>query len=183
MALSCVHFHPRTSLQILKLAFRETSIGLIFLDLEIDIACHWIGEAFLNQPANQSDDLSHMLGRFRFIGRPSDSEPPHVLIVGLDIFGGNRVAGNASLICSLDDLVVHVGEVLDEFDLVTAVFQIAPDHVKHERAAGMADVAVVVDRHTTDIHSHSLRLERVERLFFPGEGVVDREHGLVIPPE
>ena len=85
--------------------------------------------------------------------------------------------------CPLDDLVVHVGEVLDEFNLVAAELQIAPDHIEHERTPRMADMAVVVDRYAADIHSNGLRLERVKWLFFSREGVVDREHGLITTPE
>ena len=108
---------------------------------------------------------------------------PHVFVVGLDIFRRDRVAADALLIRPLDDLVIHVGEVLHEFNLIAAEFQIASDHIEHERTARMADMAVVVDRHTADIHPNGLRLERVKRLLFPCERVVDREHGLVITPE
>ena len=108
---------------------------------------------------------------------------PHIFVVGLDIFRGDRVAADALFIRPLDDLVIHVGEVLDEFNLVAAEFEIPPDHIEHERAARMADMAVVVDGHAADIHPNGLRLERVERLLFPCESVVDREHGLVTTPE
>ena len=77
------------------------------------------------------------------------------------------LASDALFIRPLDNLVVHIGEVLDEFNLVAAEFKIPPDHIEDERAARMADMAIVIDRHAADIHPHGLRLERLERLFFP----------------
>ena len=118
-----------------------------------------------------------MLSRFWLVRRPSDSELPHVLIIGLDELGGDRVARYASFICPLDDLVIDIGEVLDEFNLISAELEISSDYIEHERAARMADVAIVVDGHAADIHTNGLRLERLKRLFFPCEAVVDREHG------
>src|SRR6185503_12542499 len=104
-------------------------------------------------------------------------------IVGPNIFRGEHLTADTLLVRTLDDLVIHVGEVFDKFNLIAAEFKIPSDHIKYECAARMADMAIVIDRHATDVHPNSLRLKRVERLFFPGERVVDRKHGPVITPE
>ena len=136
------------------------------------------------QPAGRRDvvDLALQGGAVRASEAVSRSQALARLRLGDVAF---RECGRGFTILSgpIDDLVIDIGEVLDEFNLITAELKISSDHIEYERAARMADMAVVIHRHTTDIHPDRLWLERLERLFFPGECVVDREHGLVTTPE
>ena len=63
----------------------------------------------------------------------------------------------------LDDLVINVGDVANIGDLIATGPQPALYSIEHNQHAGMADVAVVVDRHAADIHAHLARLDGLER--------------------
>ena len=73
----------------------------------------------------------------------------------------------------VDDLVVDVGEIADIGHPQAAITEIADDHVEGEGGAGMADMAVIIGGDAADIEPDMARLERLERLFLPGEGVED----------
>ncbi len=50
-----------------------------------------------------------------------------------------------------DDLVVDVGEVLDELHRVAAVLEVAADHIHPDEGASVADVGMELRRHAADV--------------------------------
>ncbi len=74
---------------------------------------------------------------------------------------------------SCDNLVVDIRNVADIFDGVPPGPQYTDDHVKDHQNPGVAEVAVVVDRHTANIHTHVSRLQGLKKLLFAGQTVVN----------
>ena len=71
-----------------------------------------------------------------------------------------------------DDLVVDVGEVAHEGDVVAAEAQIAVEHVDGDQGARVADVRAVVDGDAAPVDADAARASRgAERLLAPGERV------------
>ena len=80
------------------------------------------------------------------------------------------------LIGSLDDLVIDVGDITHIGHLITEMPQIAGYNIKYDHDPRMPQVAVVIDRHTTDIHPHLAFLDGDKGLLPAGQGVIDLEH-------
>ncbi len=90
------------------------------------------------------------------------------------------ICGGATLLVgAVDDLIVHVGEVLGKGDLVALVHEVAANHVKREERARVANVNLVIDGGATDIHANLARLDGFELLLPVRLGVVDL-HGLLL---
>ena len=70
-----------------------------------------------------------------------------------------------------DDLVVHVGDVHDVMDLVSALAQVAAQNVHGHEGAEVADVAVVVDGRSAGVHADLVVHERPEFFNFAGKCV------------
>ena len=85
----------------------------------------------------------------------------------------------ALLVGAFDDLVIDIGEVLGERDLVAARDEPATNHVKADERAGIADVDVVVDRGATHVHADLAGLDGLELFLFMGSAVVDT-HSLLL---
>ena len=85
----------------------------------------------------------------------------------------------ALLVAALDDLVIDIGEVLGERDLVAARDEPATNHVKADERAGIADVDVVVDRGAAHVHADLAGLDGLELFLFMGSAVVDT-HSLLL---
>ena len=85
----------------------------------------------------------------------------------------------ALLVGALDDLVIDIGEVLGERDLVAARDEPTADHVKADERAGVADVNVVVDRGAAHVHADLAGLDGLELFLFMGSAVVDT-HSLLL---
>ena len=83
------------------------------------------------------------------------------------------------LVGALDDLVIDIGEVLGERDLVAARDEPATNHVKADERAGIADVDVVVDRGAAHVHADLAGLNGLELFLFMGSAVVDT-HSLLL---
>jgi len=78
-----------------------------------------------------------------------------------------------------DDLVINIGDISHVVDIVTAKAHVTDNGIKHHQHTRMTKVAQVIDRHTTDVHSHLARLYRLEGFFLSGKAVMNLEHGLM----
>ena len=76
-----------------------------------------------------------------------------------------------------DRLVVDVGDVHDLVHLVAQIAQAAPQDVFEDKGSQVADVGVVVDGGAAGVELDLPRLERLERLLPPAEGVVEAGRG------
>ena len=139
----------------------------------IDVAVSFIGIAFIDQIADEGDDVRDIFHHARIQRRFFDVQSRGIFIEGRDELFGDFLRGNAQLFGGTDDLVVHVGEVGDEIHVIAAVFQVAADSIESHCAAGIADMDVVVDGRTTDVHAHLILLDRLELFFFARQGIVD----------
>ena len=76
------------------------------------------------------------------------------------------------------DLVVDVGDVVDEYRLVAALAQPrTKPHSDHDRTS-VADVCARIDRWPADIHAHVGRIDRHEVFLLAGQRIVEAQcHG------
>ena len=100
----------------------------------------------------------------------------HLLDEGVGELRGHLLRRAALLVGAVDDLVVHVGEVLGEGDLVALVGEVAADDVEGQKRAAVAHVDLVVDGGTAHVHANLARLDGLELLLLVRLAVVD-EHG------
>ena len=136
---------------------------------EIDVAARdSVGVTLVHQGPDQVNDLVHRLGRPGVNGGRADAKGLGVLEVLGDILLRDLAGGNTLLVGALDDLVVHVGEVLDKGDLIATVLQIAAQNVKEDDRAGVADVNQVVNGGAAGVHAHLARLDRDKFLLAAG---------------
>ena len=71
-----------------------------------------------------------------------------------------------------DGLVVHIGQIHDFSQLVAALADVPPQDVAEDKCPVVANVGVVVDRGTADVHANLAVFERQEFLLPPGQGIV-----------
>ena len=103
----------------------------------------------------------------------------HILLALCDVALGNHRRIHTFFIRALDDLVIDIGEVLGERDLVAARDEPATNHIEADERAGIADVDVVVDRGAAHIHADLAGLDGLELFLFMGSAVVDT-HSLLL---
>ena len=139
----------------------------------IDITVHLVRVTLVDQILDELDDVRDRLGDFRMHGRRCDVERLRVLVVLLDIFLADFRRGHAFLSRLVDDLVVHVGEVLDEVDLLAAVLEVLAHRVEDDERARVADVEIVIDRRAADVHVDDTFLLRDEFFFSSCQCVID----------
>ena len=129
-----------------------------------------------------------MVGGLGLLVTSQDTDRVHVPVKLSDIAFRDLPRGSAFRVGALDDLVVDIGEVLDERHAVSLEGQVAADDVEDDGAARVPDVAEVIHRDATDVHPDLARHEWAEFLVPARERVVDAEthgHGgdTFLPPE
>ena len=77
-----------------------------------------------------------------------------------------------------NDFVVHVGDVHDVADVVSALAQKAIEKIDGDKCAEIADVAVVIDGRSAGVHADAVAVEWMEFFDLPGKSVIEAQcHG------
>ena len=139
-----------------------------------------IGKALCLKLLDDVDDLRDVLGGLRVDGRALDAQRIGVLIVLGDEALAQFLDGDAFLVGAADHLIVDIGEVLNELDLIALVLKVAAKRVEHDERARIADVEIVVDGRAAGIDAHLARLNRDE--FFLAAGLCVINLHVQVPP-
>lgn len=180
VTLLVVDLHALAGAHLVKVAAGEDAVVVVRTHREVHVAVvGHVGVALLDEGL---DHLLHGLDLVRGARADvgiEDAKAMHLLDEGVGELLCHIGGGTALLIGTVDDLVVHVGEVLGKGDLVALVHEVAADHVKREERARVANVNLVIDGGATDIHANLARLDGLELLLPVRLGIVDA-HGLLL---
>jgi hypothetical protein len=127
----------------------------------------------------QRDDVDHLRHVLRWPadeGRERRSRAIHLIDVGPFVLCRDLVLGPVLARGAFDDVVVDVGDVGNQRHLVAAPFEIAVQDVVAERAAGVAEMRMVVDRGPAPVDPCSSGVAWSEGDLLTGERVGEREH-------
>jgi len=176
--LGRIHFHPFTGPQVVQGLAGEAAVAGELAHREIHVAVGGlVGQAVGFQLADEAQHLGHVLGGPGFVGGLLHAQGGGILIHGRDEAVGQLADGLAVFHGPTDDLVVDVGDVADVGHVQTAGPQPAIDGIEYHQHPGVAQVAEIVNRHAADIHFHLAGFNGDEFLLFPGDGVIDFQHG------
>ena len=105
-------------------------------------------------------------------GRLPDVQRGRVLIIFPDVFLTDLLGGDPFFFGAVDDLIVHIGEVLDVFDLVSPVFQILSQRIEYDERPGVSDVEIIVHGRTADIHPDLAFFDGLQFFFLSGQCII-----------
>ena len=152
-------------------------------DVEVDVAGAVLGGVGVpagDQLADQLEHLGHVPGGGRLVGGRRDVQRG-VRPVELAVHLVGEVVPGPALLGGLDeDLVVDVGDVADERDVVAAVPQPALEDVEVHPGAHVPDVRLGLDRQAAQVDAGLPLLEGREVADVAGRGVVEPEGHRVI---
>ncbi len=155
--------------QLLAGQLAVTGIGT---DVEVHVAVSRVGVPALDQPPDHRDHLGHVASGPRLDVRRQAAERvvriaerPHVPL-------GHGPPRHILPLGHLQDLVVDIGDVAAERDLLAAGPQPPHQDVEVDPGPEMADMRRRLDRGATQVQGHRARNERTELANRPGGGVV-----------
>ena len=144
-----------------QIAAAELAVTGMLHHGEVHITLSAVGRTFGFQFADEIADPIKALGGAGHAVGPQDPQGIHVLMEGLDVALAHGRHRGVLLIGAFEDLVVDVGEVLNEGHLEAPPDQISPQHIPVDVAAGMAQVAEVIDRDAAAIDARPCRASAV----------------------
>ena len=121
------------------------------LDTEVHVAAARVRVPALDQLLDERDDLRHRLSRLRHPVGLTEPEVARVLEVPLGCLRGQL---SACARRGVVDLVVDVGDVVDELRVVAAQAQPRPQPHPDDERPCVADVCARVDRRPAEVHPH-----------------------------
>jgi hypothetical protein len=171
------HRHPLAGTQVVERLAAEAPVAGELAHGEDHVAVFGrVGVAVVLQALDHSQHLRHILGGARFGVGTCNAERRLVLMHRLDETAGQRRDRLAVLHGSTDDLVLDVGDVANVGHAIAAGPQPALDRIEGDEHAGVAHMAIVVDRHAADVHANLPGLQRDEGFLAAGQRVVELQH-------
>ena len=158
-------------LLFIQITATELAVAGMLHHREIHVAVGAVSGSLRFKLADQAADSVQTPGRPGHPVGPENPQRIHVLKERRDVAFthlGHRAVFFSS---SFEDLVVDVGEVLNEGHLQTAPDQISPQYIPVDVAAGMAQVAEVIDGDPAAVNARLAWGQRGEWFSAAGEGV------------
>jgi hypothetical protein len=168
-------FRSSTSTHLIEGPLGELAVLGKALHRIVDVPFHLVGMTFFNKPLDQSNHLRDVLRGLRFNGRGHQPQGPHIGIELLDVPAGDLLEADAFFLGPFDDLVVHISEVAHIGNLIPLVPEKSIDHIENHGAAGVADVAEVINRDPAGIHTDPPLVQGDKLFLFLGHGVIDAQ--------
>jgi len=177
--LGLFHADPGTSLQLIQILAGETAVlGKAGNGKQHVAVVGNISVTFVQQFLHQLDDLAHVGGGARFDVRTLQVQSIEIGMHLGDQALGEGIAGFMVFGGALDDLIIHVGDVAHEGQVIAQIAKVTCHHVEGDEGAAVTDMTQVVDGDSTHVHAHLSGLQRFEFFFLACEGVVDLQHGI-----
>jgi hypothetical protein len=153
---------------------RQPSVSRIRLHAEVDRAVALISTILSEQRAHLFDHLRDELGGARRVRRWRHVQRRHEALELPGFPLGELPEVDISFCGHSEDIVVHIGDVLDVDDIRSQVPEITGEDVEMDVRERMAQMRRVVRRDAADVHGHSrANLDLAE---LPG-GLVVKTHG------
>ena len=154
VVLLLVNLDPSPRYHILGGPARKPPVVGPLADLEIHPVVRFVGDSLVDQRLDLADDRLDVLRHPRESVRVPHPQHVHDLEIGLAVGSRQLQRIDPALARPVDDLVVHVGEILHVLHPVAAVFQVAAHHIGMHKEPCVTDVRPVLRRHPTYIHPH-----------------------------
>ena len=137
-------------------------------DVEVDGLVDDVGASVLDESRDEGDHLVDVPGRSWVDISRSNAERFEIFEETADDGLGELVERDALFEGSGNGLVVDVGQVGDEGDVVPLPLEVPVEKVIEEERPVVADVRELVDGRPAGVHADGSRLERLELLEFAG---------------
>ncbi len=167
------HVDPRAVAHLGHLLLGQLAVFVPTVDVEVDVGARLVGVPFGHETGDEVDDLLDVLGGQRLHVRPAQTQTAGVFPVGVGELLGHLAVVAALGDALVDDAVVDVGDVLHQGHPVAHRLEVALGHHGHHVRPGVADVHVVVDRGTAEVHGHVVAVPGDEVLLLLGHGIVE----------
>ena len=143
--------------------------------VEVDIATGGVGMTVVDEALHELDHFGHVTGGTRLVGRWQAAE--HVVGPGEGtlIAHSHLPEGHALLGTPREDLVVDVGDVAHEGDVVARGLQPPPQDVEGQAGSDVAHMGWRLHRGPAEVDRHPARLQGHEVAHRAGRGVVEAQ--------
>ena len=123
--LLLVHIDTGAALQLIHRQMRELTVALELLGRIVHIPIGFISITLFDEIFDDPDDILHAMSGTGMDGRLAHTEAAGIGIILIDILITQLRQSDALLIGATDHLIIHIGEVLDELDLIAPILKVA----------------------------------------------------------
>ena len=163
----------RTALEVVDVLAGKFSIISKLARRIIDVSVSFVSIALVDQSLHECDDLRDVLRYLRMNVSLQHVESFCIVEIFFYIFLGNFRSSDTLFLCPVDDLVIDISEVLNEFHFIASELEVSSQCIEHDKRTGIAYMEEVVDRWAADIHLYLARFNWYEFFFSVRKSVID----------
>ena len=164
---------PCAAFQIFNRLMRKFSVFLELQCSEINVSPSLISIAFLHKRLNNADNFINILSCFRMHGCMLKIKSVRVRPEFLNIFFRYFIVCGALFVGSFNDLIINIRKILHEFNMVSPIFQITPQHIKHAKRPCISDMDIVIYRWPAGIDLDLIFIKGYKFFFLPCHCIID----------
>ena len=172
ISLFIIHFNTGTSQHIFNLSARQFTIMFKGGNIVIYISAQYIGMMSVNQSLYHFNDIIHMFRNAWIDICTAHMESIHDIEISINVAVGNGLPVAAFSIGFVDNLIIHVGKILNEGYFISDIFEIAADDIPGHCRTGIADMGMVIRSDSAYIDLCFPWYQWFEFFFFFCKGVV-----------
>lgn len=174
-------FCPCASEHFFETAAAQLAVIFVFGAAEVDIAVERVGVTLFDQFADHVEHIANMVSGVREVIDGVDAHELQIIEIVVGHLFGEGFDCHALFVGFVDELVVDIGNVDDEGDVIAGVGQVAFDGVEDDGADHVADVSGLIDSGTAEVHFDPAGLNGLKSFLLPRKSAVDAERHRINP--
>ena len=143
--------------------------------VNIAITCG-VSDVLIHQCLDHRDHALNVAGGAGLVSRRDYPERGCILIHRPDETVCQGLYRFVVFLRTFDYLVIDIGDIANVIHIKTTHLQPPDHHIEYHHHPSMAEMAVIIYRHTADVETGLAWGQRDKVLLGPGEGVIDLEH-------
>ncbi len=150
----------------------ELAVVLEFSRGKIHVSVDLVGVSLVDKGADEIYYLRNVLRYLRMNIGFFHVESRRVLEILGDVLLAYLRSRHALLSGLVYYLIIHIGEILDEFHLISSVFEILPESIEYHERSRVSDMEIVVYRRPADVYPGLSFFYWLEFLFFSRKCII-----------
>ena len=161
-----------TGNQFIQILSGQFAVFREFLCIIVNSAIVFISKTFVDQFLNHCNDTVHFLCNTRMYSSTFYVQTVSIVECFFNITIGDCFHCAVFFVCTVDDLVVNVCEVLYISNVITFVFQVSSYGVKYNIRACVTDMDIVIYGRAANVHFYFAFLARNEFFFLSCQCII-----------
>ena len=156
-----------TAFKVINRLMRKFTVVLKLESSVINITINGISIAFVNQCFDNINDFINILSCLWMNGCILKIQAVCVCPKFFDIFFADLIKGYTLFVGSLDNFIVNICKILNEFHVISSVFKVSSENIKNAKRTGVSYMNIVINGRSARVNFNFIFINGNKIFFSP----------------